>query len=115
MSKKYSIEVVNLYVGEKCSCLLNGARGASQHASGFYFGLQVYTDVGVDDAWALMITLAQPQVEVLAITTVHGNAPVDQVTRKQPRSSSTPDLKTFGCCPGKPASSILTSGKIMIY
>lgn len=37
------------------------------------------TDVGVDDAWALMMVLSR--VEALAITTVHGNVDVDQATR----------------------------------
>jgi purine nucleosidase len=38
----------------------------------------VDTDIGVDDAWALMMVLSQAQV--LAVTMVHGNASVDQVT-----------------------------------
>lgn len=41
--------------------------------------LIVDTDIGVDDAWALMMALSH--AEVLAVTTVHGNVPVEQVTR----------------------------------
>lgn len=38
-------------------------------------------DPGVDDAAALLVALADPRVEVDAITTVRGNASLDQVTR----------------------------------
>ncbi|MGQ9908494.1 MAG: nucleoside hydrolase [Candidatus Flexifilum sp.] len=41
--------------------------------------LIVDTDAGVDDAQALMLALAHPQVEVAAITCVTGNVHVDQV------------------------------------
>ncbi|XP_077993337.1 nucleoside hydrolase-like isoform X2 [Glandiceps talaboti] len=37
------------------------------------------TDAGVDDAEAILMALAQPDVEVVAITCVHGNTYVDQV------------------------------------
>lgn len=40
----------------------------------------VDTDAGIDDAWAMMMILAQPGVEVLAITTVHGNVNLEQAT-----------------------------------
>ncbi len=39
------------------------------------------TDMGVDDAFALMLALAQPDVRVEAITTVFGNVSVEQATR----------------------------------
>lgn len=38
-------------------------------------------DPGLDDAQAILMALAAPDVEVIAITTTHGNAGVDQVTR----------------------------------
>jgi pyrimidine-specific ribonucleoside hydrolase len=38
-------------------------------------------DPGVDDAAALLVALADPRVEVDAITTVAGNVPLGQVTR----------------------------------
>ncbi len=41
--------------------------------------LIIDTDAGVDDALALMMALAHPRAQVLAITTVHGNVAVDQV------------------------------------
>lgn len=38
------------------------------------------TDAGIDDAWAIMMILAQPGIDVLAITTVHGNVSLEQAT-----------------------------------
>jgi purine nucleosidase len=43
--------------------------------------LVIDTDAGVDDAIAILLALADPSVEVLAFTTVHGNVPVAQVTQ----------------------------------
>ncbi len=39
------------------------------------------TDPGIDDALALFLALASPEVQLEAITTVHGNVPVDMTTR----------------------------------
>ncbi len=39
------------------------------------------TDVGIDDAVALLMVLAHPDAELLAITTVAGNVPLAKVTR----------------------------------
>lgn len=36
-------------------------------------------DCGVDDAQAIMLVLAAPNVDILGITCVHGNTPVDNV------------------------------------
>ena len=38
-------------------------------------------DAGLDDAQAILMALATPDVEVVAITTTHGNVGVDQVCR----------------------------------
>ena len=38
-------------------------------------------DPGVDDACAILMALAAPNVTLLALTTCHGNASVDQVSR----------------------------------
>ena len=38
------------------------------------------TDAGVDDAYAILMALADPSVKVVAITTVDGNTSVKQVT-----------------------------------
>lgn len=43
--------------------------------------LIIDTDGGIDDAWALMLVLAQAHIKVLGITTVHGNVGVNQATR----------------------------------
>ena len=40
------------------------------------------TDAGVDDAQAILMALAYPQeVDIVAITTTHGNTSCQQVTR----------------------------------
>lgn len=39
------------------------------------------TDAGVDDALAILLALAWPDVQIQAITTVHGNVPVETATR----------------------------------
>ncbi len=44
-------------------------------------GLIIDTDLGVDDTIALLMALADPSVEILAITTTHGNIGVEQVNR----------------------------------
>ncbi len=38
------------------------------------------TDPGHDDAFAILAALASPELEVLAITTVAGNVPLDKTT-----------------------------------
>ena len=38
------------------------------------------TDPGVDDALALLLALRSPEIELLGITTVAGNAPIDMTT-----------------------------------
>ena len=43
--------------------------------------LIIDTDAGVDDAVAIMMALAHPKNEVIAITTVNGNVDVEKVTR----------------------------------
>lgn len=42
--------------------------------------LIIDTDVGIDDALAILMTLAHPVVDLLAITTVMGNVPLSQAT-----------------------------------
>jgi len=39
------------------------------------------TDMGVDDALAIMLALGSPEVELMGITTVAGNVPLEQGTR----------------------------------
>jgi inosine-uridine nucleoside N-ribohydrolase len=39
------------------------------------------TDLGVDDALALLLALRSPELQVVAITTVTGNVPLDQATK----------------------------------
>ena len=39
------------------------------------------TDPGIDDALALFLALASPEIQLEAITTVSGNVPVDFTTR----------------------------------
>ena len=39
------------------------------------------TDPGIDDAMAVLLALASPELELLGITTVFGNSSVEQTTR----------------------------------
>ena len=39
------------------------------------------TDPGVDDAMAIFLAVASPELEILGLTTIFGNAPVDVTTR----------------------------------
>ena len=41
----------------------------------------VDTDPGIDDALAILLALASPEIQVEGITTIHGNCSVDQATR----------------------------------
>ena len=43
--------------------------------------LVIDTDPGVDDAIAILIALAAPQVEVMGLTSVGGNVPLARTTR----------------------------------
>jgi len=43
--------------------------------------LLIDTDGGIDDALALLYALASPDLSIEAITTVHGNVPLEQATR----------------------------------
>ncbi len=43
--------------------------------------LIIDTDPGVDDAFALALAANSPEVDLLAVTTVYGNVPVEQTTR----------------------------------
>ena len=42
--------------------------------------LLIDTDPGIDDALAILLALASPEAEVMAVTTVAGNVAVDQAT-----------------------------------
>ena len=54
--------------------------------------LVIDTDPGVDDAHAIMLALAHPNVQVEAITTVSGNVHVHQTT-----TNALKILDTLGC------------------
>lgn len=59
------------------------------------------TDCGLDDAMAIMLALAEPEVEVLAITCVFGNTKVDKVVVNVSRVLDSCDRKVKiykGCC-----------------
>lgn len=43
--------------------------------------LVIDTDAGVDDALAILMLLASPEVDILAVTAVFGTGPVEQVAR----------------------------------
>ena len=60
------------------------------------------TDPGVDDALALLLALASPELEIEAVTTVAGNAPIEATTRNALRTiaaSGTPQPpRVFAGC-----------------
>ncbi|XP_070561552.1 nucleoside hydrolase-like isoform X2 [Ptychodera flava] len=53
--------------------------------------LLIDTDSGIDDAEAILMALAQPDVEVVGITCVHGNTNVHQVTKNVLRTLQAAD------------------------
>jgi len=42
------------------------------------------TDPGQDDAFAILLALASPELEVLGVTAVAGNVPLQFTEKKQP-------------------------------
>lgn len=59
------------------------------------------TDPGQDDAVAILLALASPELEVLGITAVAGNAPLPLTevnTRKICELAGRPDIKVFAGC-----------------
>src|SRR4051795_2152869 len=47
--------------------------------------LVIDTDPGIDDALALLLALASPEVDLRLVTTVHGNVDLDQTTENARR------------------------------
>lgn len=59
------------------------------------------TDPGVDDAVAILLALASPEVEVLAVAAVAGNVPLDDTARnarKVCELAGRPDVPVFAGC-----------------
>lgn len=59
------------------------------------------TDPGVDDAVAILLALASPEVEVLAITAVAGNVPLDDTARNARKAcelAGRPDVAVHAGC-----------------
>ena len=59
--------------------------------------LWIDTDAGVDDAQAILMALSYPDVEVIGITTVHGNASVGQVAKNVLRILKVADRLDVSC------------------
>ena len=53
------------------------------------------TDPGVDDAFAIILAMRSPELQIAAITTVCGNVPVTQATRNLLTILGVLDLKAF--------------------
>ncbi len=53
------------------------------------------TDPGVDDALALLLALTSPEIEIVGITTVAGNAPIDLTTANALRLLEAMDVSTI--------------------
>ena len=58
------------------------------------------TDAGLDDAQAIMMALSYPDVEVIGITTVHGNASAGQVAKNVLRILKVADRLDVSCAMG---------------
>lgn len=59
------------------------------------------TDPGQDDAFAILLALASPELQVLGITSVAGNVPLDKTTRNARvicELAGRPDIKVFVGC-----------------
>jgi purine nucleosidase len=61
------------------------------------------TDPGVDDAVAILLALASPELDVLGLVAVAGNLPLD-ITERNARAlielAGRPDIPVFAGCPG---------------
>ncbi|MEL6586462.1 MAG: nucleoside hydrolase [Pseudomonadota bacterium] len=70
------------------------------------------TDPGQDDAVAILLALAAPELEVLGITTVAGNVPLD-LTQKNARIvcelAGRPDMSVYGGCDRPMARDLVTA------
>ena len=53
------------------------------------------TDPGVDDTLALLLALTSPDIEIVGITTVAGNAPIDLTTANALRLLEAMDISTI--------------------
>ena len=62
--------------------------------------LVIDCDPGVDDAIAILLALASPEVELLALTTVAGNLPLETTTATRCACSRSPDARTCRSQPG---------------
>jgi purine nucleosidase len=58
-----------------------GAEAAGAVAPSVRVPLILDVDTGIDDALALLYTAASPEAELLAVTALHGNAPVEDTER----------------------------------
>ena len=73
--------------GSELSSLTAGAPGAARRARNPCRPIPVVidTDPGVDDALALLLAAASPELDVLAVTTVGGNVRLHQATENAAR------------------------------
>lgn len=62
-------------------------------------------DTGVDDAEAIMMALAHPNVKILGITCSHGNTPVENVLKNTLRVLKVCDRLDVSVSPPLPAPS----------
>ncbi|KAJ8409998.1 hypothetical protein AAFF_G00210390 [Aldrovandia affinis] len=76
-----SLTARSRYQGIYTGLLSCRARSCSNSGSTMVKKLLVDVDCGVDDAQAIMLALAAPDVEVLGITCVHGNTTVENVCK----------------------------------
>ena len=73
------------------------------------------TDPGQDDAVAILLALASPELDVLAITTVAGNVPLALTTRNARivcELAGRPDLPVYAGCDSPLARSLVTAENV---
>jgi purine nucleosidase len=64
--------------------------------------LIIDTDPGIDDAVAILLALASPELQLLALTTVAGNCPLSEATTNALRVlefAGRPDIPVYAGCP----------------
>jgi len=75
--------------------------------------IMIDCDPGVDDAIALMLAIASPELNILGITTVAGNVPMESIQRNARQIcelARRPDLKVFRGC-SRPMVRVLETAK----
>jgi inosine-uridine nucleoside N-ribohydrolase len=86
-------------MSHRCSCGILYATHVPAFGTGYFKGTMpkiiLDTDPGVDDTLALLLALTSPDIEIVGITTVAGNAPIDLTTANALRLLEAMDISTI--------------------